>query len=94
MSDIANPSTGNDYLLLTVCHLEDNSIFLLHSTSNYTVKNLPAVQETQVRCLGQEDPLEKGMDTHSLFFLGNPMDRGSWQAIVHGVAKIRTGLND
>ena len=30
-----------------------------------TVKNLTAVQETQVRSLGQEDPLEKGMATHS-----------------------------
>ena len=30
-----------------------------------TVKNLPAVQETKVRSLGQEDPLEKGMATHS-----------------------------
>ena len=29
------------------------------------VKNLPAVQETQVRSLGLEDPLEKGMKTHS-----------------------------
>ena len=29
------------------------------------VKSLPAVQETQVRSLGQEDPLEKGMATHS-----------------------------
>ena len=29
------------------------------------VKNLPAMQETQVRSLGQEDPLEKGMGTHS-----------------------------
>ena len=29
------------------------------------VKNLPAVQETQVRSLGQEDPLEKEMATHS-----------------------------
>ena len=28
-------------------------------------KNLPAVQETWVRLLGQEDPLEKGMATHS-----------------------------
>ena len=28
------------------------------------VKNLPAMQETQVRSLGQEDPLEKGMETH------------------------------
>jgi len=28
-------------------------------------KNLPAVQETRIRSLGQEDPLEKGMATHS-----------------------------
>ena len=28
------------------------------------VKHLPAVQETQVQFLGQEDPLEKGMATH------------------------------
>ena len=30
-----------------------------------TVKHPPAAQETQVRALGQEDPLEKGMATHS-----------------------------
>ena len=30
-----------------------------------SVKNLPAMQETQVRFLGQEDPLEKEMATHS-----------------------------
>ena len=29
------------------------------------VKNPPAMQETQVLSLGQEDPLEKGMATHS-----------------------------
>ena len=29
------------------------------------VKNLPAVQETGVRSLGQEDPQEKGMAVHS-----------------------------
>ena len=29
------------------------------------VKNLPAVQENWVQSLGQEDPLEKGMATHS-----------------------------
>ena len=29
------------------------------------VKNLPAMQETQVRSMGWEDPLEKGMATHS-----------------------------
>ena len=30
-----------------------------------TVKNLPAMQETQVQSLGWEDPLEKGMAAHS-----------------------------
>ena len=30
-----------------------------------TVKNLPAMQETQVQSLDWEDPLEKGMTTHS-----------------------------
>ena len=32
------------------------------------VKNLPAMQETQVQPLGQEDPLEKEMATHSSIF--------------------------
>ena len=42
------------------------------------MKNLPATQETQVRSLGQEDPLEKGMTTHSsILALENPMDRGA-----------------
>ena len=31
----------------------------------WMVKNLPAMRKTQVQSLGQEDPLEKGMVTHS-----------------------------
>ena len=34
-----------------------------------TVKNLPAIQETGVQSLGQEDPPEKGMATHSGFLV-------------------------
>ena len=34
------------------------------------VKNPPATQETWVRSLGQEDPLEKGMATHSSILAG------------------------
>ena len=34
------------------------------------VKNLPAVSETQVQCLCQEDPLEEGMVTHSSILTG------------------------
>ena len=40
------------------------------------VKNLPAVQETQVQSLDWEDPLEKEMALHNAY-LGNPMDRGA-----------------
>ena len=35
-----------------------------------TVKNLPAMRESWVRSLGQEDPLEKGMALHSVFLPG------------------------
>ena len=60
------------------------------SLAAQTVKNLPAVWETWVRSLGQEDPLEKGMATHSSILAWRiPMDRGAWRATVHGVAKNR-----
>ena len=52
------------------------------------VKNLPAMQESQVRSLGQEYPLEKGMATHLQYTcLENSMSRGAWWATVHGAAK-------
>ena len=69
-------------------------------------KESAAVQETQVRSLGQEDPLEKGMATHSSVLawripwteepggLEIPMDRGAWWAIVHGVEKSQTRLSN
>ena len=58
------------------------------------VKNLPAVQETQVQSLGQEDPLEKNGYPLQYSCLENPMDGGAWWAAVYGVAKSRTGLSD
>ena len=54
-----------------------------------SVKNLLAMQETWVRSLGWEDPLEKEMATHSsILGLENFMDRGAWWVAVHGVTKI------
>ena len=50
------------------------------------LKNLPAVQKTEVGSLGQEDPLEKGMATHSIILAwripwtkepGGPQSMGS-----------------
>ena len=59
------------------------------------VTNLPAMWETQVQFLGQKDPLEKRMATHSsILAMENSMDKGAWRATVHGVAKRRTGLSD
>ena len=55
-------------------------------------KNLHERQKTWVQSLGQEDPLEEGMATHSSSYLENSMDRGAWRATVHGVAKSRTPL--
>ena len=54
------------------------------------IKNLPAMQETQVQSLGQEDSLEKGMDSLQYSFLENSMDRVTWNATVHGVSKSQT----
>ena len=55
------------------------------------VKNLPAMQQTWVRSLGWEDPLEEGMATHSSILAWRmPMDRGAWWATVHGVAESDT----
>ena len=54
------------------------------------VKNLSATQETWVRFLGWEDPLEKGTATHFQYSgLESSMD-----CIVYGVAKSRTRLSD
>ena len=54
-----------------------------------TVKNPPAMRETWVQSLGWEDSLEEGMATHSSVLAWRiSMDRGAWQARVHGVAKL------
>ena len=55
------------------------------------MKNLPAIQKTHVQSLGQEDPLEEEIATHLQYScLENSMDRGIWQARVHGVAESDT----
>ena len=42
------------------------------------VKSLPTTWETQVQSLGEEDPLEKEMETHSSILAWNSMDREVW----------------
>ena len=53
-----------------------------------SVKNPPAMQETPVQSLGQEESLEKEMATHgSILAWEIPKDRGAWRATFHRVAK-------
>ena len=62
---------------------------VINSTLAHKVRNLPAMQETQVLSLGQEDPLEKGMGGYLLQYscLENSMDRGAWRATVQGLQR-------
>ena len=61
-----------------------------------TVKRLPAVRETPVRSLGQEDPLEEEMATHSstLAWRIPWMEEPGGLHTVHGLSKSRTQLSN
>jgi len=88
MSSFTAGVTGT--LLRIALTFEWITLFNLFPSSDWAslVKNLPAVQETWV-CLipgeGNGSPLQYSC-------LGNLMDRGAWQATVHGVVKSWTGL--
>ena len=58
-----------------------------------TFFSFPYMQETWVQSLGQEDPLEEGMATHSSILAWTiPIGRGAWQATVHRVTKSQAWL--
>ena len=52
------------------------------------IKSLPAMQETHVWSLGQEDPLGKELANHSTIVTWRILDRGAWWATVHGIARV------
>ena len=73
---------------------EPINLRLANSQDNWTIvaqmiNNLSAVQGTRIPSLGWEDPLEKGVATPFQYScLDNPMDRGAWWTIVHGLQRI------
>ena len=74
-------------------------VFLIHSSVNgcfpQMAKNLPAMQETWVRSLGWENPMEEGMATHfSILAWRIPKDRRVWWGPVYGIAKSQTQLSN
>ena len=56
--------------------------------------SLVASMETRVQSLGWEDPLEKEGNLLQYSYLENPIDRGAWWAIIHGVTKSQTRFDD
>ena len=64
-------------------------------TSGLVVKNLPAMQETQVQTLGWEEPLEKEMATHSSILaweIPQTQEPGGLQSV--GLQKSQTQLSN
>ena len=77
----ADPQSSQTFRTLLLNKLS----LILASLVAQTVKSLPAMRETQVQSLGQEDPLE--IATTPVFLCGKSLDRGAYRATVHGVAK-------
>ena len=59
-----------------------------------TIKNPPAMKETQVQSESGRFPREGTGYPLQYSCLENPMDRGAWQATVHGVTNSQTELRD
>ena len=57
------------------------------------VKNLPAVQETEVRSLGGKDPWRRKWQPIPVFLPGESHEQRSWWATAHGVTKSQTQLS-
>ena len=75
-------------LTLRICYVPGT---ILASLVVQAVRSLPSVQKIPV--LGREDPLEKGMATHSSILAWRIPWTEEW-ASVHGVTKSRTRLSD
>ena len=83
LDESVHPGRGQQPLTIRQC-LRPSSFISSPPTSNFS-------WVSQVQSLGQEDPLERDMATHSsILAWKNPMDRGAWRATVCGVSKSPT----
>ena len=82
------PASGKDIYIYIYIYIFGFSLYIAKGIFTFRVKHLPAMPETQVQSLGQEDPLDKGMATCSSVIAWRiSMDRGAWWATVHGIAE-------
>ena len=70
--------------------LTNSQTFCMASPGGSVLRNPPANTGDQVQSLGEKDSLEKEGNASFLQYscLRNPMDRGIWEATVHGVARV------
>ena len=71
--------------IITIIRICNYTLLLWASLVAQTVKNPPAMQETWIHFLDQEDPLEKGMVTHFSILAWRIPDKGAWKA--HGITE-------
>ena len=80
-SEICSEASRKEYIwksfVISKASCKMCDLFIKVSLVAQMVKNLSAMQETQVWFLGCEDSLEKGLETHSSI-LEKSMDRGTW----------------
>ena len=73
-----------------VCALARALVFVYASLVAQMIKNLPAMQETWFNPWVRKSSGEGNGNPLQYSFLKNSMDRGAWQATVHGMAKNQT----
>ena len=87
--DMYNAFSTNDTFNLTM----DGFIRTLAFPGGSVVKNPPAKQETGVLSLGQDNPPGEGNGNPLQHCCRkNPMDRGTWEATIHKIARVRYNL--
>ena len=72
--------------------MKSNIMVLKDFPGGSVVKNLRTMQETQVRCLDGEDPLEKEMANLQYSCLGKLMDRGAGRLQFMGSQRVKHDL--
>ena len=69
-------------------HLLIPTKLLLGFPGGSAIKNLPAVQELQVKRVQSKIPWRRKWQPTPVFLPGKSMDRGAWQATVHEFARV------
>ena len=92
---ILEDSSSTGFIMLLLLIQNDLYPYKRASLMAQMIKNPPAMQESWIQSLDWEDPLEEGMAIHSSILAWRiSMERGAWQATVHGITESQILLSD